>query len=453
MGGNDDIMELIWHNGQVVMHNQNPRSNKKPAAGVSVQTAATGEEDTGPSNNVFMQKDEMASWLHYPVEDSPLDNYLYGNDLMYPPPPAITITSVAPNSIPPTVMIPPRPPVSTYRRVEVEFTRPRSPELGPSSSSPALLSAKPQESRASRVSDKPAPISGIGARRETETCDMSVMSSPGSGGSGASAGLEPVSERPPPATDDRKRKGVDTDDNECHIEDVEFEYADGKKQSHVGSTSTKRTRAAEVHNLTERRRRDRINEKMKALQELIPRCNKSDKASMLDEAIEYLKSLQMQVQMMSMGCNMVPMMFPGVQQYVPPMAMGMGMGMGMNGAMVPHPAILPSSLPPNPAAAAAHLGQRFPVPVPGFNMPPVNIAGPAPSQAANMTDPMMNPLTLNSQSQNHPRVPSFADPFQHYIGLHPTQLPLPQNQGGVPPVGTKPSSCKDATSTNHHQTG
>ena len=82
------------------------------------------------------------------------------------------------------------------------------------------------------------------------------------------------------------------------------------------------------------RRRDRINEKMRALQELIPRCNKvyhvydfplylhlplticfsclgyysvdanilhipesqSDKASMLDEAIEYLKSLQLQVQ-------------------------------------------------------------------------------------------------------------------------------------------------------------
>jgi phytochrome-interacting factor 4 len=44
------------------------------------------------------------------------------------------------------------------------------------------------------------------------------------------------------------------------------------------------------------RRRDRINEKMRALQELIPHCNKTDKASMLDEAIEYLKWLQLQVQ-------------------------------------------------------------------------------------------------------------------------------------------------------------
>ncbi|CAD6340733.1 unnamed protein product [Miscanthus lutarioriparius] len=51
--------------------------------------------------------------------------------------------------------------------------------------------------------------------------------------------------------------------------------------------SAKRSRTAEGHNLSERRRRDRINEKMRALQELIPNCNKIDKASMLEEAIEY----------------------------------------------------------------------------------------------------------------------------------------------------------------------
>jgi len=39
---------------------------------------------------------------------------------------------------------------------------------------------------------------------------------------------------------------------------------------------------------------------MKALQSLIPNSNKTDKASMLDEAIEYLKQLQLQVQMLSM---------------------------------------------------------------------------------------------------------------------------------------------------------
>ncbi|GAB4846967.1 hypothetical protein Ancab_025977 [Ancistrocladus abbreviatus] len=59
---------------------------------------------------------------------------------------------------------------------------------------------------------------------------------------------------------------------------------------------SKRGRAAEVHNLSEKRRRSRINEKMKTLQKLIPNSNKTDKASMLDEAIEYLKQLQLQVQ-------------------------------------------------------------------------------------------------------------------------------------------------------------
>ncbi|GAB2269600.1 hypothetical protein Dimus_004525 [Dionaea muscipula] len=65
-------------------------------------------------------------------------------------------------------------------------------------------------------------------------------------------------------------------------------------------SSSKRARAAEVHNLSEKRRRQRINEKMKALQKLIPNSNKTDKASMLDEAIEYLKQLQLQVQMLAM---------------------------------------------------------------------------------------------------------------------------------------------------------
>ncbi|EFJ17839.1 hypothetical protein SELMODRAFT_114141, partial [Selaginella moellendorffii] len=77
------------------------------------------------------------------------------------------------------------------------------------------------------------------------------------------------------------------------------------KKAPPARTSSKRSRAAEVHNLSERRRRDRINEKMKALQELIPNSNKTDKASMLDEAIEYLKMLQLQLQVLSPGSSKV----------------------------------------------------------------------------------------------------------------------------------------------------
>ncbi|CAI8606487.1 unnamed protein product [Vicia faba] len=78
-------------------------------------------------------------------------------------------------------------------------------------------------------------------------------------------------------------------------------------------SSSKRSRAAEFHNLSEKRRRSKINEKLKALQNLIPNSNKTDKASMLDEAIEYLKQLQLQVQMLMIrnGYSLHPVSIPG----------------------------------------------------------------------------------------------------------------------------------------------
>lgn len=84
-----------------------------------------------------------------------------------------------------------------------------------------------------------------------------------------------------------------------YMQDIEEESGVSKKPSSArGGSGSKRSRAAEVHNLSERvsntyllslitlitfvsifisckqRRRDRINEKMRALQELIPNCNK-----------------------------------------------------------------------------------------------------------------------------------------------------------------------------------
>ena len=44
-------------------------------------------------------------------------------------------------------------------------------------------------------------------------------------------------------------------------------------------------------------RRERISEKMKYLQDLVPGCNKiTGKAGMLDEIIKYVQSLQRQVE-------------------------------------------------------------------------------------------------------------------------------------------------------------
>ncbi|KAJ0963258.1 hypothetical protein J5N97_028380 [Dioscorea zingiberensis] len=153
-------------------------------------------------------------------------------------------------------------------------------------------------------------------RARIDPCDTSVTSS--SGGSGCSFGRMRVQSA---SNQSRKRKGRDVAELECHSEETEYESVEAEKQVQR-SASARRSRAAEVHNLSERRRRDRINEKMRALQELIPHCNKSDKASMLDEAIEYLKALQQQVQIMWMGSGMAPMMFPGVQQYMSRFGMG-----------------------------------------------------------------------------------------------------------------------------------
>ncbi|KAK3165449.1 hypothetical protein QOZ80_1AG0033320 [Eleusine coracana subsp. coracana] len=50
------------------------------------------------------------------------------------------------------------------------------------------------------------------------------------------------------------------------------------------------------HKLTEKRRRCKINEKLKTLQHLVPGCDKSNYTSTLEHTIQYMKSLQQKVQ-------------------------------------------------------------------------------------------------------------------------------------------------------------
>ncbi|PNY17234.1 transcription factor PIF3-like protein [Trifolium pratense] len=84
-------------------------------------------------------------------------------------------------------------------------------------------------------------------------------------------------------------------------EDEKSENMIKEKVAREGNRIKKSYRNAKVHNLSERKRRDKINEKIRTLRELIPNCNKTDKASMLDDAIEYLKNLKLQLQIMSMS--------------------------------------------------------------------------------------------------------------------------------------------------------
>lgn len=230
----------------------------------------------------------------------------------------------------------------------------------------------------------------------------------------------------PASTSNRssKRKRLDTEDSESPSEDAESGSAAMlARKPPQKMTTARRSRAAEVHNLSERRRRDRINEKMRALQELIPHCNKTDKASMLDEAIEYLKSLQLQVQMMWMGSAGIAappaVMFPGVHQYLPRMGVGMG------------------------AAAAAALPSMprlpFMAPQPVVPSAPVSV-GPVPAYRGHM-----------------PAV-GITEPYGHYIGVNHLQPapPPPQVQHyaqGVsyypPPLGATAKAVQQAAELHH----
>ncbi|XP_068666020.1 transcription factor PIF1-like isoform X2 [Aristolochia californica] len=487
----DELVELLWRNGQVVMQNQNQRPQKKsppPPPPYPIGDAAppppeksTSATDIGPStsaapNQLFMQEDEMASWLHYPLDDS-FDRDFCA-ELLYPSQLGTNQVAADRHMESKPVVSFSRPPIPPSARRSGNdhplnskfvnfghFSRMESREESRPSASDKLAmesmvvdsnvtpAVDPSSSRV-RVSTRERTTTGSGvgdlgsgstcggaADRELATCETTMTSS--SGGSGAS----PDTLAKPTAGEDRKRKARDTDDLEGHSEDADYESVEEKKAIRL-PMSTRRTRAAEVHNLSERRRRDRINEKMKALQELIPRCNKTDKASMLDEAIEYLKSLQLQVQMMSMGCSMGPMMFPGVPQYMPPMGMGMGMnvgmsmgmGMDMNRTMLPFPPVLPTTL---PGSAATHMGPWLPIPP--FHIPPVPPCDQSRAQPTSHVDRACNLVGVQGPSPAQMLNP--ADSYQHYLRLHYMQMP--QNQGAAQP----PSTSKEAETPESHKSG
>ncbi|XXG46798.1 hypothetical protein AAC387_Pa02g1548 [Persea americana] len=196
------------------------------------------------------------------------------------------------------------------------------------------------------------------------------------------------------------------------------------------SPSTRRSRAAAVHNQSERRRRDRINQKMKALMKLVPNSSKTDKVSMLDEVIEYLKQLQAQLQMMRLR-NMPQMMMPLGMQHVPlpllgRMRMGMGLGMGMGMLDMSNisrntPQDIPPILHPTPSTPAAAFVPPFMVP---HMIPPPHItthANPDPT-----TSPFLS-QTMNMDLYNN-MVALFCQQFDQASGSNSNVTNMGQNK-------------------------
>ncbi|CAL9096649.1 unnamed protein product [Musa acuminata var. zebrina] len=117
-------------------------------------------------------------------------------------------------------------------------------------------------------------------------------------------------------SDAKRCKPAETDgaDKDAAVKPKMEENGDvGRKQGEEGNAKppeppkdyihvrARRGQATDSHSLAERVRREKISERMKLLQDLVPGCNKvTGKALMLDEIINYVQSLQRQVEFLSM---------------------------------------------------------------------------------------------------------------------------------------------------------
>ncbi|XP_058777216.1 transcription factor BHLH094-like isoform X2 [Vicia villosa] len=90
------------------------------------------------------------------------------------------------------------------------------------------------------------------------------------------------------------------------------------KQDYI-HVRARRGQATDSHSLAERARREKISERMKTLQDLVPGCNKViGKALVLDEIINYIQSLHHQVEFLSMKLEAVnSRLTPGIEMFPP----------------------------------------------------------------------------------------------------------------------------------------
>ncbi|XP_073124050.1 transcription factor bHLH74-like [Henckelia pumila] len=120
-------------------------------------------------------------------------------------------------------------------------------------------------------------------------------------------GKDPSEDLESPGEHDEMNQKIDPN---CSTNSRGKQDVDQTKNNDVGAEPSKenylhmrakRGQATSSHSLAERVRRERISERMKLLQELVPGCNKiTGKAVMLDEIINYVQSLQHQVEFLSM---------------------------------------------------------------------------------------------------------------------------------------------------------
>ncbi|XP_004500808.1 transcription factor bHLH63 [Cicer arietinum] len=97
-----------------------------------------------------------------------------------------------------------------------------------------------------------------------------------------------------------KLKNTNNKKEKCDTSNSKASEVQNEKPDYI-HVRARRGQATDSHSLAERVRREKISERMKYLQDLVPGCNKiTGKAGMLDEIINYVQSLQRQVEFLSM---------------------------------------------------------------------------------------------------------------------------------------------------------
>ncbi|KAL3725149.1 hypothetical protein ACJRO7_030203 [Eucalyptus globulus] len=431
----DEIMELLWEDGRPVVQSQRPAMTR--AAAIAAGGGGGGGEvrqgERRRRHRLFVQEDEVDSWLQYPFDV--FNGGGFCSHLPRSPAPCVTSSSDAgcdfgtsdsgevtsENAASAGSALVPKAAIGELSpSVSNESTAAEPKGTTPQASSGGVRGHVRRERASGAAVDAPPGGGGGVGGEEGVARDETMVTSPPVGSATTGMGrLAPAGAAPQVGMqrEKRKREGRDAGDGEwlSDEKDVLFESADAKERG-AKSTPAERSRRTNVHNLSGRRRGDRISRKMKALQELIPQCTKADKASLLDKAIEYLKSLQLQVQMMSMGCSMVPVVFPGVQAYMPCMNMDTATNVGMNPPTMLYPNILASSL-MQLSANGVHLSPGWPFS--NFSMQqetPDQFRTPPP----NHLDPTLSSKMIQNLSQ---RFQANAGSFQQQQGLYYMQQP------------------------------
>ncbi|KAG7586359.1 Myc-type basic helix-loop-helix (bHLH) domain [Arabidopsis thaliana x Arabidopsis arenosa] len=164
--------------------------------------------------------------------------------------------------------------------------------------------AKPNVPGSGNVSEDTQSSGGNGRKGRETSSNTKKRKRNGQNSEAAQSHRSQQSEEEPDNNGDKKRNSEQSPNSPGN------KTNSGKQQGKQSSDPPKdgyihvrarRGQATNSHSLAERVRREKISERMKFLQDLVPGCNKvTGKAVMLDEIINYVQSLQRQVEFLSM---------------------------------------------------------------------------------------------------------------------------------------------------------